>query len=458
MKFRSKIKTWLGILSISFIIGVYLLHILNVRFWNVGRGVITWDTISYYAYLPATFIYHDLSFEFIKEDPEYFNNKIWLEKTEEGNKIVKTSMGLAILYSPFFFIADTVAKNSEFEETGYSLPYHASLAFSGMFYLIFGFFFLWKILRRYFTEIPSALTLLVIGLATNIFSYATLHGTMPHAFNFTLTAMFAWYTIRWYEKQSVGYTLVLGLLAGLITLIRPTNFVVLLIFPLFGINNLKAANSRITFLIRKWYHLLVILFMILLVWTPQMIYWKEYTGHFLYFSYGSDERFFWTQPMIWKGLFGFRKGWFIYTPVMIFAVFGLFKMLNAKGDWKIPVITITILSLYIMLSWWCWWYGGGISLRPIIDYYPLLAIPLAGFISYLLTSNKIKKIILSGILSLTILLGIYHSVQYYYGAIHWDSMTWEAYKHSFGKVKGSQELPKYLEKPDYEKTKLSRNE
>jgi hypothetical protein len=88
----------------------------------------------------------------------------------------------------------------------------------------------------------------------------------------------------------------------------------------------------------------------------------------------------------------------------------------------------------------------------------LLAIPLAGFLTYLLSTKKIKKIILAGILSITIIFGIYHSLQYYYGAIHWDSMTWEAYKHSFGKVKGSQELPKYLSEPDYEKAKVSRDE
>ena len=59
--------------------------------------------------------------------------------------------------------------------------------------------------------------------------------------------------------------------------------------------------------------------MVVLVWVPQMIYWNEMTGHWLYFSYGSDERFFFGDPAIIKGLFSYRKGLFIYTPLLLFA-------------------------------------------------------------------------------------------------------------------------------------------
>ena len=66
--------------------------------------------------------------------------------------------------------------------------------------------------------------------------------------------------------------------------------------------------------------------MVVLVWVPQMIYWKEMTGRWLYFSYGSDERFFFGDPAIIKGLFSYRKGLFIYTPLLLFAFAGVISL------------------------------------------------------------------------------------------------------------------------------------
>ena len=62
-------------LVIVLVIFVYFFQILNVSYWKTGRGVIYWDTLSYYAYLPATFIYHDLSLKFIDSDVKYYSDK-----------------------------------------------------------------------------------------------------------------------------------------------------------------------------------------------------------------------------------------------------------------------------------------------------------------------------------------------------------------------------------------------
>ena len=50
-------------------------------------------------------------------------------------------------------------------------------------------------------------------------------------------------------------------------------------------------------------------------------------------------------------------------------------------------------------------------------------------------------------------LGIIQNIQYYNGAIHWDSMTREAYLDSFGRLHPSARFYNLLEAPDYDKAR-----
>lgn len=48
---------------IFLIITLMCINMLNVKMWQ-KRELLYWDVVSYYAYLPATFIYKDLSLKF----------------------------------------------------------------------------------------------------------------------------------------------------------------------------------------------------------------------------------------------------------------------------------------------------------------------------------------------------------------------------------------------------------
>ena len=104
----------------------------------------------------------------------------------------------------------------------------------------------------------------------------------------------------------------------------------------------------------------------------------------------------------------------------------------------------------MILSWWSWWYGGSYGLRAFIDSYALLIIPLAAFIDYFYAVMKKRAVVLI-IASLFIFHGVFQTFQYYYGAIHWDSMTKEAYWDSFGHLHPSAKFQSLLKAPDYEK-------
>jgi hypothetical protein len=180
-----------------------------------------------------------------------------------------------------------------------------------------------------------------------------------------------------------------------------------------------------------------------------MIYWKMQTGQLFYYSY-SDQGFFFLSSHITDGLFSFRKGWFIYTPIMTLAIAGMFFLPKYLKKATLAIPIFTALNIYIIFSWWSWWYGGSYGARPLIDSYALLAIPFAAFIEQSLKWPKAIKIFMLSVLAVLLAHGVFQTFQYYYGAIHWDSMTKEAYIDSFGRLKPSASFQHLISEPDYE--------
>ena len=109
-----------------------------------GRGhFFQQDIDQYYSYLPAYFIYDDLSFN--------FDNEYWLMEAPNGERVPKVTMGMAFTYAPWFLIADGIAQaNPEYERDGYSEPYVTWVRFGVYFYFFLGLFFLSLALLKFF--------------------------------------------------------------------------------------------------------------------------------------------------------------------------------------------------------------------------------------------------------------------------------------------------------------------
>jgi hypothetical protein len=173
--------------------------------------------------------------------------------------------------------------------------------------------FLRKVLRYYsISDSHIAITILLLGLGTNLLCYSSQSATMSHAYNFCLFSIFIHYTIRWHEKHSAKNTIIIGLLLGLITLIRPSNAIIFLFFILYNVSSWSAFKERMLFLKRECFLLNVIAFLAIIVWVPQFLYWKEVTGNYLFYSY-TDEGFFSTGHISSKGFsVSAKDGWYIH--------------------------------------------------------------------------------------------------------------------------------------------------
>ena len=158
-----------------------------------------------------------------------------------------------------------------------------------------------------------------------------------------------------------------------------------------------------------------------------------------------------NAPKIIDGLFSFRKGWLIYTPMMAFALVGIFMLKGALKKTQLPIILFFIINLYITFSWWCWWYGGSFGQRSLVESYALLAIPFTSFIKYVSEKKWYTNLIFYSITLFFIWLNLFQTLQFENMVLHYDGMTKELYFKQFGKLDKIKDFDTYVVSPDYEK-------
>lgn len=440
-----------SLISIVVITIILTATVFNLSKWK-KNGVLVHDMYVYYSYLPATFIYQDYTFAWGSEIPKESRGEVWCLPTDNGGCVQKMTMGMAYLYLPFFLIAHALALLFDMGAHGYSWVYHFMMAIGTLVYAFLSLLIQRKILLRYFNDVVTAVTLAGVFLGTNIFFYITNEGPMSHSYNFFLYSCFLFLSLKWHESKKLSQAVAIGLLGGIITLIRPTNIFVFLIPFLWNVYSWETLQARLLLFKKKFIHIIVIAIAAFLIILPQLLYWKEASGDWIYYSY-TDEGFFFNDPQIINGLFSFRKGWLLYTPIMILGLIGLFylKRLKERFDWAIGIYML--IHVYIVYSWWCWWYGGSFGSRPMIETYALLSIPLGAFLQQFLQKSRMKTIALSVVVFAFIGLNLFQSLQYKYGILHYHGMTKEAYFSIFGKVNYPPDYPSMIHDPDYDAAK-----
>lgn len=414
----------------------------------VQHRPIYWDVVSYYAYLPATFIHHDLSLSFVytEKKPEY-KYRFWPENTPNKGFAIKTTMGIAWLYAPFFFAAHGYALANGYVADGFSWPYQYAIGMSGLFYGLWGLWLMGGLLRRYFPDLIVCLTLISFTVATNLFNYITYEAAMSHAFNFFLVACLLVLNERWHREPNKINSFWLGFFIGWITVVRPTNLLVVLIPIFFGLGT-PLFKEKYRILKENPIYLVLAVLGALLIGFPQLLYWKLNSGQWLFFSY-TGERFFWDRPVINYFLFSYRKGWLVYSPILVLSLVGLFFMRNKLKAYLYPTLVILPFIIYLLSCWWSWWFGGGFGSRPMVDWYALLMFPFAAMLLAIFKKHWSLRLSTIALIGFFIALSWHQHWQYRIGMLHFDSMSKDVYKAIFFKSQFPANFEGMLDPPAY---------
>lgn len=419
---------------------IILAFFIIVAFIRNKQDIISWDVLAHYLYLPSTFIY---------DDPGIRNHAALFEKIEQyelsatfyqvvmhenGNNIIKTTCGWSILHSPFFLGAHLVALIGPAAADGFSAPYQFAMMLSSMLFICVGLIFLRKILRYLFDDNTALLTMIVLVAGTNLF-LTWIYITSVHLMLFGLYAFFTWQVIRWHEDPVRGKAFLIGLSAGFITLLRPTDAICLLIPVLWGVYDLPTFRKKWILISTHWNHVLLVVLSGFLTILPQILYWKLFTGNWIYYSYNTPgEGMDFLTPYIKEVLFSFRKGWFVYTPVMLLAMSGFITLFKHYKKAFYPLLIFTLLNIYLISSWTCWWYAGSFGHRAFVHSYVLMAIPLGSLICNLISRKRLFTYLMFVLMFMMILLNLFQSWQFRSRIIDPSRMTRDYYWAVFGKL------------------------
>lgn len=414
------------------------------------KYTLSWDVFGYYLYLPSTFIYHDVGIEDkawidqIVDTYEPSSTLYQLHYQGETNRYTNQyTMGMAMLYLPFFLLAHLTAHLTGAEADGFSTLYEYFLNFGMLFYFTLGIWWLIQLGRKYFSDALVAITLLLLYFGTNLLQMATEAILSPHIALFAMYSGLLWFSYRYHQKRKTSLALVLGILLGLIILNRPTEIVALFIPLLWGIHK-RGFKEQLTYLLERKKDGIFIFLIMLAIGSFQFAYWKFTSGHFIHNSYENPgEGLDLLTPHTLKFLFSFRKGWFIYTPLAFFMVYGLFKLRKTIPELFKSSLLVFFIGLYLMSSWTTWYYAGGsFSSRTLVNIYPIFFLPLATTLQFI---NKQRlKFVWFGVIGLLTVLNLFQTWQWKNGLIAPSRMTAAFYFDVFLQTKFQPEWDKDL--------------
>lgn len=393
--------------------------------WN---RIIASDAKGYYAYLPAVFIYHDLNFGFFDhiEKEKYYNKNLYCDfRAYWNNKTIsKYYCGTAIAQLPFFLAAHFLSYLTEYDMDGYSKLYPILINLAAIFYLIIGLFFINKVLL--FFQIDDkyrAIALLAITFGTNIFYYTIVEPGMSHIYSFAFITMFLYYGFQFFKKNKLAYIFILAALSGMIVLIRPVNGIVLFILPFLAQGKIQFKEG-FKFVFNNKIILVLALLMGLFFPFVQLLIYKLSTGSYFVYSY-TGEGFNFLNPHMIDILFSYKKGLFVYTPLLLISLLGGYFIWKKNKFEFFSLFFFLILLTFVLSSWSNWWYGGSFSSRVYLEYLPLFAI-LLGTALQNIKKPVTKRLYISLIFALVLLCQV-QTYQYRYYQIHWEDMTKEKY-------------------------------
>lgn len=333
--------------------------------------VIWSDAEGYHMYLPCALVYGNFDDYPVKTTEEI--------KHYPGTQkyFTKFTYGVALMQGPFFLGTMAYGAITNSQDAPNDGIYESGVLIAGFVYGWLGMLALVIFLLRRFPKWIVVVTTAFIFFGTNLFYYWIVEAGSSHVYSFFLLANMLLLTDRLEGFKRWWQWCLLGLVLGLLTLVRPTNLIAGLLIVFLNVHNRDQLITRLRFLWGNWKWLGVMAFIGIICWVPQVIYWYHISGNWIGWSYQGEGFTNWNSPKLIQVLTSEFNGLFIYVPLAAIAVIGSVAMTlkNRAQGWL--YLGLFGLISYIFASWHYWSFGLSFGHRAYVEWYAVLALPIA---------------------------------------------------------------------------------
>lgn len=359
----------------------------------------------------------DKDINFLNQAFDYklgFPNEVEISNTT-GLVTNKFSPGTALFWIPGFILGQGISHVGNYVFNliiGYDvfltngngvLPQYF-VAISSVLFSTLGLWFILKFLQDWFNKKTSALAVFTIFLTTQVFYYTAMDPVNSHSVSFMLSSLLLYWLSR-LLKSGVSWQKIIqmGIVAGLITLVRNQDVVVVL--PIL----LAVLISKKDSFVNKLNWITLYLGSAFIIFSIQVFSTIKLFGVLASPYIIRGETFSWFKPAIFRVLFTLENGLFFFSPILLISVIFLFKniyknkakILNLKKIHNNPLLILILVSLssfllqlYVVASWGPEIIGGPYGTRMFMSIVPHLSIGTALFINFLKKSFKTKQFLL----------------------------------------------------------------
>ncbi len=355
------------------------------------------DGVGYYAYARALLIEHRLDFrkDWLAANTSYrmgrvdaAGNILPTEYTSTGHLNNHFSIGPAILWFPFLLAAHAcVHVNHAFgghvPADGFSFPYTLAMALATSFY---GFLALWisfHLARKYVPEKWAFLATIGIWFASSFPVYMYFNPSWSHAHSAFAVALFFWYWDSTRGKRTWLQWIILGGISGLMMDVYYINAVLLLVPLLESVVRYwkEFKSHQIAAISTLFLQNILFTLVIFAAFLPTLIAKRIIYGSYWNFGYGEPWNF--LSPALLKVCFSSEHGLFSWTPIIGFAVIGLFLL--RRQDKMLSLCGVAAFAVYLYaIGCYADWAGiSSFGNRFFVSLTPLFILGLAAFFDWL---------------------------------------------------------------------------
>jgi hypothetical protein len=367
---------------------LFLVFVLSLPFL---QGHVDGDGIGFYAYVRSPLIDHNFNFASDWQNPKEEMQRLFLVNHYVDNPTTKTGhlpnyypIGPAILWSPFLVISHlavfvSIRLGAHIAPDGHSWPYMAAMASATALYGFIGLCLSFAVARRFVKERWAFWATIGIWIGSSLPVFMYLYPSWPHMHSVFVNSLFLFYWLRTRGTRTPRQWLLLGLLGGLMIEVHYPNVVFLLapahevVSAYVGAWQKRFQNTRALLDLLQRHSLCAVGGLLALLptfITRQIVFGSP-------FSVGAYSLWNWSSPAFGPVLFSPDHGLFVFSPILLLAVAGLFCLCRLQVVLGTICVSI-VVAFYCIIAFYPWWSGVfGLGNRYFLSLTPLFILGLA---------------------------------------------------------------------------------